>query len=144
MSSTVVRLSWSSSMRMAFAADYGGMPDTLLRQIFSCCNLTFRSKYHANNLKQLDLSEMYPEVEIPRQIANLASWPQLTVMDFSTAGIGGEDGIKSYRSLIVLAAALHTRRSDLKFGRCIVTVGCVRSRRQRTFHVSRVCLQNSM
>ncbi len=29
---------------MVLAADYGGMPDTLLQQIFSCCNLTVRSK----------------------------------------------------------------------------------------------------
>ncbi len=83
------------------------------------------SIFHLTYLKQLDLSEMYPEIEIPRQIASLALWPQLTLMDFSTAGIGGEDSINSYRSLIVLAAALHTRRSDLKFGRCIVTFGCV-------------------
>ncbi len=46
-------------------------------------------------------------------------------MDFSTAGVGGEDSLNSYRSLVVLAAALHTRRSDLKFGRCTVTFGCV-------------------
>ncbi len=84
-----------------------------------------RSIFHLSYLKQLDLSEMYPEVEIPRQIANLALWPQLTLMDFSTAGIGGEDSLNSYRSLVVLAAALHTRCSDLKFGRCTVTFGCV-------------------
>ncbi len=29
---------------MVFAADYGGMPDTLLQQIFSCCNLIVRNK----------------------------------------------------------------------------------------------------
>jgi len=38
----VVRLSWSSSM--VLAADFGGMPDTLLQKIFSCCTLTVRSK----------------------------------------------------------------------------------------------------
>ncbi len=29
---------------MVLAADYGGMPDTLLQHIFSCCNLAVRSK----------------------------------------------------------------------------------------------------
>ena len=38
----VARLSWSSSI--VLAADYGGMPDTLLQHIFSCCNLAVRSK----------------------------------------------------------------------------------------------------
>ncbi len=83
------------------------------------------SIFHLTYLKQLDLSEIYPALEIPRQIAELALWPQLTSIDFSTAGIGREDSLDSYRSLVVLAAALHTRRSDLKFGRCIVTYGFV-------------------
>jgi hypothetical protein len=29
---------------MVLAADFGGMPDTLLQKIFSCCTLTVRSK----------------------------------------------------------------------------------------------------
>ncbi len=72
------------------------------------------SVFHLTHLRQLDISQFDPPLEIPQQISDLAFFPQLTFMKFSTAGISGKLGIKSYRNLLVLSAALGSRHSDLK------------------------------
>jgi len=73
------------------------------------------SVFHLTRLRQLDLSHFDPPLEIPQQISDLASWPQLTLINFSTAGINGGESTNSYQNLLVLSAALGSRHSGLKF-----------------------------
>lgn len=66
------------------------------------------SIFHLTRLRQLDISQVNPPLEIPQQISDLALWPQLTLTNFSTAGISGRVSMNSYHKLLLLSAALRT------------------------------------